>query len=49
LGLVRETSDVTLAVQSAAHDVATAYDGFTIFPSSGTIAGTIRVYGYKNS
>ena len=28
-------------------DAASA-DGFTIYPSSGTITGTIRVYGYKN-
>ena len=27
----------------------TSFDGFTIYPSSGTITGTIRVYGYKNS
>jgi len=26
----------------------TSFTGFTIFPGSGTIAGTIRVYGYKN-
>ena len=31
------------------HDVSTAYDGFTIFVASGTITGTIRIYGYKNS
>ena len=29
-------------------DNATAYDGMTFFPGSGTITGTIRVYGYKN-
>ena len=26
----------------------TAYDGFTLFPVSGTISGTVRVYGYNN-
>ena len=26
----------------------TSYDGITIYPSTGTITGTIRVYGYKN-
>jgi len=31
------------------HTTATAFDGFTIFPASGTITGTIRVYGYQNS
>lgn len=25
----------------------TAYDGFTIYPASGTITGTISVYGYR--
>jgi hypothetical protein len=27
----------------------TSYDGFTVYPLSGTLTGTIRVYGYKNS
>jgi hypothetical protein len=26
----------------------TSYDGFTLYPSSGTFTGTIRVYGYKD-
>lgn len=30
------------------HNQTTAYDGFTIYPSTGTITGTLRVYGYKN-
>ena len=31
------------------HQVATAYTGFTVTPTSGTMTGgTIRVYGYKN-
>lgn len=32
------------------HNVATAYDGFTIIPNGAgaTVTGTIRVYGYKN-
>jgi len=28
------------------HDLATAYDGLTIYPDTGTITGTITVYGY---
>jgi hypothetical protein len=28
------------------HSAATAFDGFSIFPQSGNISGTIRVYGY---
>ena len=31
------------------HNLTTAYDGFTIFPSTGNISGALRVYGYKNS
>ena len=34
---------------SFGHNVASAFDGFTIFPASGSFGGTIRVYGYKNS
>ena len=30
------------------HNVATAYDGFTIFTNTSNITGTIRVYGYRN-
>lgn len=30
------------------HSLATAYDGFTIFPGAGTISGTVKVYGYKD-
>jgi hypothetical protein len=33
----------------ATHNVTTAYDGFTVYPSSGTLtSGTITVYGYKD-
>jgi hypothetical protein len=31
------------------HTVTTAYDGITFFGGAGTITGTVRVYGYKNS
>lgn len=30
------------------HDAGTSYDGFTFLPQTGTITGTIRVYGYRN-
>jgi hypothetical protein len=30
------------------HDVATAFDGLTFFMASGTMTGTIRLYGYAN-
>lgn len=30
------------------HNTTNQFDGLTIYPSSGTIGGSIRVYGYKN-
>lgn len=33
--------------QMGAHNVATAYTGFTIFPASGTMTGNVSVYGYN--
>lgn len=29
------------------HNVSTAYDGFTIYPSSGTFTGIVSIYGYN--
>jgi hypothetical protein len=29
-------------------DNGTSYDGFTLFPNTGTITGIVRVYGYKD-
>ena len=40
-------SDSYGAVGMGALQSTTQYDGFTIFPASGTITGTISVYGYK--
>ena len=37
-----------LFIVSNVHTLANAYDGFTMYPVSGTIAGKVRVYGYKN-
>ena len=34
---------------SGIHDVATAYDGITVFPSSGTFTGTISIYAYQRA
>lgn len=31
------------------HNVASAFDGFTLIPDASTITGTVRVYGYINS
>ena len=35
------------ALRSGLISVTTSYDGFTIFPASGTITGTVTIYGYK--
>lgn len=42
-------SNAELVVWAVTHTTATAYDGITIFPGSGTMTGTIRIYGYRNS
>lgn len=31
------------------HLVSTAYDGFSIYPASGTMTGAVRVYSYRNA
>jgi hypothetical protein len=33
----------------ANHSTASAYDGFSLIPGSGTITGKVKVYGYANS
>jgi hypothetical protein len=33
---------------SGAHTTATSYDGLRLYPGSGTMTGTIRIYGVKN-
>jgi hypothetical protein len=38
----------TLYMNIGQHTTATSYDGFTLIAASGTITGTVRVYGYKN-
>jgi hypothetical protein len=40
---------LVLAHRTFTHTLTTAYDGFTIYPSSGTFSGTVRVYGLANS
>lgn len=49
-GIYQQTGDGNLTNNtiSAAIDVTTSYTGFTIYAETGTMTGTIRVYGYKN-
>lgn len=42
------TTNIYVNLLSGAHTGNTSFDGFSIIQSSGTITGTIRVYGYKN-
>jgi hypothetical protein len=49
-GTVHTLAYTTVAIAGAGgvyHNVSTAYDGFTLFPGTGTFTGTISVYGYK--
>ena len=39
----------TLQLQAHWFANAKAVDGFTLIPASGTITGTVRIYGYRNS
>lgn len=34
--------------EASALSVTTSYNGFQLFPTSGNITGTVRVYGYRN-
>lgn len=45
---VNASSDV-LIVTGGYHSVTSAYDGFSLTPSSGTFSGTVSVYGYGRS
>lgn len=47
--LITGTNAQWFNIEKLTHRTAAAYDGFTIYPSSGTITGTIRVYGYNNN
>lgn len=42
------TTDFRFSALGGLMSVTTAYDGFTLLPDSGTITGTICVYGYRN-
>jgi hypothetical protein len=42
-------TQMTYRAMAGVHTVTTAYDGFSLAPSSGTITGVVSVYGYKNS
>ena len=39
----------SVTIYSLGHNVSTAYDGFTIYPASSTITGSLAVYGYRKA
>ncbi len=41
------TNNGSTRIYSAVHNQSTSYDGFSVFPTGGTITGKISVYGYK--
>jgi len=43
----RATSNALLDLFGGTHNQTVSYDGFTIFPSSGTMTGLVSVYGYR--
>ena len=42
-------SSTSFYTGSLNHTLTVSYDGITFYPSSGTMTGTIRVYGYKGA
>lgn len=46
-----DDNSAQIAVNAAGSSIenSTLYDGFVIYPSTGTFYGTVRVYGYRNS
>jgi hypothetical protein len=43
-----QESNSAVVLRYSYHNQSTSYDGFTITPSTGTMTGTVRVYGYSN-
>ena len=43
------TPVIQVGVFGGRHNLSTAYDGITIYPSTGNITGTFRIYGYNNN
>lgn len=48
-GLDWQTETNFAAIIGGMHKSTTSFDGFTIYPTSSTLAGTYKVYGYANS
>ena len=48
-GVGAATASLENKTLAGVHNVTSSFDGITLYPSAGTITGTIRVYGYRNS
>ena len=48
LGMAKEGNNNT-KIHGGRMTVTTAYDGFTLYPGSGTFSGTVAVYGYRKA
>ena len=44
-----EIATAAVLIDGGGHNSSTVFDGFSVYTTSGTITGTIRVYGYRNS
>jgi hypothetical protein len=42
-------NEAGIRTHGGSFNATTSFDGFTFAPASGTVTGTVRVYGYKNS
>jgi hypothetical protein len=49
LTVAQPESTVTTQLSSAIFTASTSFDGFSLFPESGTATGTVTVYGYQKT
>jgi hypothetical protein len=47
-GFLNRATDSLIMMVGGSHSASTSFDGLTLIPASGTITGTISVYGLKN-
>lgn len=49
MNIFQNATDMRTVALGGLMSVTTAYDGFSLVPSTGTVTGSVRVYGYRNS
>lgn len=47
-GMIQDSTGYAGVAGGGAHDSNTQFDGITFFPTSGTMSGSIAIYGYSN-